>query len=284
MNNKIKNRKKVVFVNPPELIRGVVMETLTGNDFEVYQMMDYHKIDSVVEKYPDTIFFLNLDTGMSLYEWEPYIKDMRKNFPSLNLGVLSFNRNLNQDIVDRFLFNLDINCGFIQMKQGVHEVIQILLKVLYANEAKREKTFIRYHLPDHCRNSLTLHLQGKRFYGKVREISPLGFSCYFTASPPIRNNELLRNIQYIINGMVINCNAILIGVMNVNGRKVYIFVFHQNQSSGIEYKQKIQKFIYNALQLKFDKEFELDQPAFRVKQLNSIAGFSNSHMSQFCGY
>jgi len=280
MENIVKNRKKVVFVNPPELIRGVVMETLTGKDFEVYQMLDYHKIDSVVEKYPDTIFFLNLDASMPLYEWETYIKDIRKKFPFLNLGVLSFNRNLNQDIVDRFLFNLDINCGFIQMKHSVHEVLQILLKVLYANEAKKEKTFIRYNLPDHCRNSITLHLEGKQFHGKVRDISPMGFSCFFNTSLSVKKYELLRNIQFIINGMVINCNAILIGIMNVGEQDVYLFVFYMNQDNGSEYKQKIQKFIYNALQVEFDKEFGLHQHASRMNQLYHIAGVSESYMKQ----
>ena len=109
--------KKIIFVHPPDLVRGPLMDLLAEREYEVYTLMEHTKISHIYRAYPDSIFFLNIDTALNEAEWQLYIKELNQSCTGISLGIFSF-RISEKEQVQHYLLDLGISCGFIQLKQG----------------------------------------------------------------------------------------------------------------------------------------------------------------------
>ncbi len=257
MKIETRNGKKIVFINPPELIKGVVIETLIGKGFEVYILNDHNLISSIAKAYSSTLFFIYLDVGMPLNEWEMFIEELVVNQPYINIGVLSFNRNFNKELVDKLLYQLNINCGYIQLDHDLDEVTRILLTVLKANEANGRNRILKYSLPENGRNTVNYSLNGKIYKDKIVEISSIGFSSVSNNSIALKKNQILRDTQLFINGVVIHTDLIAVGNVYSDRIEKQIFVYLNSSFRFQQTREKVQKLLYKGLQAQFDREFGL---------------------------
>ena len=71
-----------------------MIDLLIMGGFETYTLLDHKKTLHLLEKFPGSIMFVNIDEKMGEKEWEGYIRGMLEN-PRTNgtrLGILSYNQ------------------------------------------------------------------------------------------------------------------------------------------------------------------------------------------------
>ncbi|MDC7241737.1 MAG: hypothetical protein PQJ50_15390 [Spirochaetales bacterium] len=248
--------KKVIFVYPPEHFRGTVMETLTGRDYEVYTLKDHDKIAEIYSRYPDSIFFINIDTGMSIVDWEFFIMTLSDRCHSINIGIITFNRSSDRRVVETFIGQLNVNCGIIEIKQRVSEVTGQLLKVLEANEVKGMNRIVRCNAIERDKNRINFPMNGLYINGNIMDLGISGFTCTLEKPVPFMDRQLIQNIQVRLNGIIISGDCYYISKKEVNSELLYIFAFHPDYR--LKVGPKIQKYIYSSLQSRFNREFALD--------------------------
>ena len=66
--------KKVFFLYPHSVIQNEMVIELIRNEYEIYLLFDHMKTVRLLEKYNDSILFINIDEGLMENEWEKYIK------------------------------------------------------------------------------------------------------------------------------------------------------------------------------------------------------------------
>ena len=247
--------KKIIFVHPPDLVRGPLMDLLAEREYEVYTLMEHRKISQIYKAYPDTVFFLNIDTALNEAEWQAYIKELNDSCPGILLGILSF-RISEKDQVQYYLLELGLSCGFIQLKQGVKAAGEMMLKVLTANEVKGRRKFLRYQCRFEDRSTVLFSEEGLDVTGSVQDISSVGMSCVMDSSVALVKNQLIRNMQLRLKGVIVNCDSILMGTRSATGQDtLYVFLFRLDQ--GDKMKSRIRNYIYNSFQRQLEREFDI---------------------------
>ena len=248
--------KKIIFVNPHDIVKNQLIDTLTEKEFEVYTLLEYTKVPEIHAKYPDSIFFLNIDTVQTESEWQHFIKNLSQNCSGIQFGILSFKIS-DKDQIQYYLLDLGVNCGFIQLKQGVTAATEMMLKVLQVNEVKGRRKYIRYQCLEDDRCTLNMTIDSASTDGQIQDISSVGMSCTIIGLPgEIVKNQLIRNIQLRLRGVLVNTDAIHMGTRVVQGNQtIYVFLF--NVQTLDKMKTKIRSFICNSLQRNFNREFGL---------------------------
>jgi len=248
--------KKIIFVNPPDIVKNELIDTLTDKEFEVYVLLDYKKVPEIHDKYPDSLFFLNIDTAQTEQEWQLYIKDLSLICPGIQFGILSFKIS-DKDQIQYYLLDLGVQCGFIQLKQGVAAATEMMLKVLIVNEAKGRRKYIRYQCQEDDRCTLNFPVDDSNFDGEILDISSIGMSCTIhRLKQDLVRNQLVRNVQLRLRGVLVNTDAILMGTRVVKGdQTIYVFLFNAHTLDKM--KTKIRSFVCTSLQRNFNREFAL---------------------------
>lgn len=248
--------KKIIFVNPPEIVGSKLLNILTEKEFEVYTLLDYKKISDIHKKYSDAIFFLNIDVVLTEFEWDQFILDLNHQCPEIQFGIFSF-KITDKSVMQYYFMDLGVNCGFIQLKLGVAAATEMMLKIMIANEVKGRRKYIRYKCCDEDKTALFIDLMGTRVTGEVLDISSVGMSCILdNHKGNISQNELIRHVQLRLRGLIVILDAILLGTRVIEGeRTIFVFLFKEDCSDKV--KSKIRSFISISLQKQFNREFSL---------------------------
>jgi hypothetical protein len=247
--------KKVVFVNPPDLVKGPIMAILSDEELEVYTLLDHEKISEIVIKYPDTIFFINVDAVQSEKEWQFFIGELNSDHPGIQIGIMSFKIN-DPEQVQHYLLDLAAGCGFIQLKQGTKAATDMMMKVLKVNEVKGRRKYIRYQCKMDDSATVNFSLTETQIDGDILDISSVGMSCHLSAHQGLVKNQLVRDVQMRLRGAIVNTDIILIGTRVVPGEQsIYVFLFKADAPDKM--KERIRNFIFSAFQKSFNKEFSL---------------------------
>jgi hypothetical protein len=244
--------KKIVFVHPPDLVSKHLMGILTEMEYEVYSSLDHSKIKRMNSVYPGTLFFINIDTAMNGKEWETFITDLRSSQADIQLGVLSF-KITEPDKIQYYLMDLGVNCGFIQLKQGVAAASEMMLKILHANEVKGRRKYLRYEcLPEEA--SLNFKVDDKQFNGSIQDISSVGISFSLAGLSGLVKNQLLKDIQLRLKGLLVNTNGVIFGQRVVEGRTLYVLLFKSPEMQRV--RTRVHSYISSSMQRTFDREIE----------------------------
>ena len=249
--------KKIIFVYPPELVKQQLLEVLSENEFEVYTIRDEKKVKQIAATYSESIFFFNLDTGLSESMWRQFLLGLKKEIETLQMGLLSFNVS-SPDVIQEYVLEYGVNCGFIQLKQGAKVAEDMMLKILNANEAKGRRKYIRYTCRGADQVSLNLKVGGRIIQGNIDDISSVGIGCQIlSAQVSLEKNQLVSDIQMRLRGVLVHAAGVVLGMRNMpDGAVKYVILFTENREHRV--KQKIRSFIHNALQRQFDAEFMLN--------------------------
>ncbi len=247
--------KKIIFVHPPDLVRGPLMDLLSELEYEAYVLRSHSKIPDIYKAYPDTVFFLNIDTALNDTEWQIYIKHLNRSCPGILLGIFSF-RISQKDLVQHYLLGLGVSCGFIQMKQGVKAAGEMILKVLNANEVKGRRKYLRYQCYPKDHSIVHFFNEGTDVTGRIQDITSVGMSCRMASSVSLVKNQLVKNMQLRLKGVIVRCDAVLMGKKAINGQDaLYVFLFRMESQDKM--KSRIRSYIYGALQRQLNHDFGL---------------------------
>jgi len=246
--------KKIFLLYPHSVIREEMLDMLIMAGYETYTLVDTKKAQKLLVKFPNSIMFVNIDEGMEEDEWEIYIRTIQENPETKDsrLGIMSYNQD--RDLMQKYLMDLAIPCGYIQLKLGLKESTKIILSALEANEAKGRRQCIRAN----CHNDINAVLNFKgdsaMYHGKILDISSSGIAARFDKfSSSLQINSLLRNVQLRLRGGLLMTDMILMGQRRDDAH-IYVLLFTNRLST--ENKLIIHRYIKQCLQ-KFINELRV---------------------------
>lgn len=244
--------RKVFFVYPPSVVKEELITRLIDNEYETYMLKDIKRAEVVLEKYPNSICFVNIDTGMAEPEWEHWIRKILKDpkCSGVGIGIVSYNNN--ELLQKKYLMEIGIQCGYIKLKLGRDESIKILLATLNANEAKGRRKYVRADCSTDTLTSFNFTHGRLTVTGKILDISVIGFSCILNPDPIIPKNTLLEDVQLKLRSNLLRTNLIVFGMRPMGDRTLYIILFPLTLEN--HQKNKIRTYIQNALQIFIEQD------------------------------
>jgi len=249
--------KKVFFLYPQSVIQKDLIKEIVKYEYEVYVFNDHAIILKVIEKYPNSILFINIDSTLKESEWELYIKHIIQNplTENVKIGILSSNEN--QKLIEKYVMEISVSCGYIVFKKGSNESLKILLKVLEASEAKGRRQFVRAKCTNKTDITFNVKVSYKVLSGNIYDISSIGMACSFN-DPNLNElpiNTFFDDIQLRLKGTLIMLSGKVVGVRKQEND--YYIVMFDNIFKDEMKRSKIQTFIHTFLQKEMNNEFKL---------------------------
>lgn len=243
--------KKVFLLYPHSVIHEEMLDILIMSGFETYTLRDHKKAGKLLEKFPGSIMFINIDDGMPENEWETYIRNLQENPKTQDsrLGILSYNQD--KALMEKYLMRLSVPCGYIQLKLGIQQSTKIILNALEANEAKGRRKYIRAFCEDDPNAAMNYKNNEGLFQGKILDISSAGIAARIAKFPEMPPNSLLKDVQLKLRGGLIMMNAVLMGKRR-DDRDVYILLFDPSKTDQ-DNKIVIHRYIKQCLQKYIDQ-------------------------------
>jgi len=246
--------KKVFFLHPSAFIQNTVIPELIQNEYEIYIVKDEGKCQKILKKYPASILFASIEETLSAEKWEKWIRQIMGDqaTKTVEIGILS---NSGDDKARRLYVNsLKVACGFVFVKTDKVKVVEVLLNILKAAEAKGRRKYIRADTQGETLTTINLPVHGDFINGEIRDISVVGLSCRFSQDPELSKNEVFHDIQIKLQGVLVKVEGIVFGFRMDDQDKVYVFLFTAKIDPAV--KAKIRAHIQKNLQAKIDEEMK----------------------------
>jgi hypothetical protein len=241
--------KKIFLLYPHSVIRDEMLDILIMAGYETYTIQDEKRARKLLEKFPGSIMFINIDEGLKEKEWEAYIRGIMENpkIKDSRLGIVSYNQD--RDLMQKYLMELAIPCGYIQLKLGLQESTRIILSALEANEARGRRKYIRADCHEDIHATMNYKGTNETYHGKIMDISSAGIAAKLDRFENLPVNSLLRSIQLKLRGGIVMTDMILMGKRRDNPL-VYILLFDPKMSQ--DNKLVIHRYIKVCLQKYID--------------------------------
>ena len=192
--------RKVFFLYPHSVLNEGLLVEILSSEYEVYSVRDHEAAARIAAAFAGSIFFVNIDEALRESQWETWIRRLisQPSTASARVGIMTYNPD--PALGRKYLMDLGIPCGYIQLKLGTAEGKAIILKTLAANEAKGRRQFVRARCSDPRKASFNVTVRGAHLTGQILDISVAGMSCRFDAAVQLRQNEVLDDVQLRLRG------------------------------------------------------------------------------------
>jgi hypothetical protein len=243
--------RKVFFIYPPSVLQEEAIYQILKNEYEIYTVNNHKAIGYILSKYPESIIFIDVDSNLKEDEWLTFVKEILDNpaTKDTKIGILSLTGN--KQLAEKYLMQIGVPCGFITMKIGVTESVNLILKVLEANEARGRRKFVRARCPDN-NATFNVNYNGSLRQGHVIDLSAAGMACVFDRTTEIPVKQIFDDIQIQFKGTRVLTKGFVAGVRNENEENVYIIMFDPTMDARV--CEKLRQIIHNCLQNIMDKE------------------------------
>jgi len=241
--------RKVFLLYPHSVIREEMLDILIMAGYETYTLVDEKKARKLLAKFPDSIMFINIDEGLKENEWEAYIRDIQNDPKTMDcrLGIMSYNQD--KELMRKYLMEIAIPCGYIQLKLGLQESTRIILAALEANEARGLRKYIRAVCEEDINAVLNYKSDLGLYYGKILDISSAGIAARFEKISSLALNTLIKDVQIKLRGGLLRTDMHFMGQRHDN-KNICIFLFDTKLSN--ENKLVIHHYIKQCLQKYID--------------------------------
>ena len=242
--------KKIFLLHPHSVIHQEMLDILIMAGYETYTLVDEEKARRLLKKFPGSIMFINIDEGLKEPEWEKYIRKIQEDESTRDckLGIMSYNQD--RELMQKYLMELSLPCGYIQLKLGLHESTKIILNALEANEARGRRRSIRADCEDDLNATLNYKGDTGIYHGKILDISSAGIAAKLDRFDSLPANSMLREVQLKLRGGLVMSDMVFMGKRR-DSFNVYIMLFdpklpHDNKAVIYRYvKMCLQKYIDN---------------------------------------
>jgi hypothetical protein len=241
--------KKIFLLRPHSVIRDEMLDLLIMAGYETYTILDEKKARKLLKKFPGSIMFINIDEGLKETEWEKYIKELQEDPETREnrLGIMSYNQD--RDLMQKYLMDLSVPCGYIQLKLGLHESTRIILSALEANEARGRRKCIRAICEDDLNATINYKEASGLYQGKILDISSAGIAARFDKFPSLPIASACHGMQLKLRGGLVMTDMIIMGQRR-DDKRVNILLFDNKLSN--ENKLIIHRYIKQCLQKYID--------------------------------
>jgi Predicted glycosyltransferase len=198
--------KKVFFLHPPPVLTEVI-EQLAKQEFEIYLTSDHQKLRHFLASSPDSIVFADIDEGLDDSAWEAYLRELRKEVPAVGLGVVT----LNDDSVlrERYLMDIQAQCGFVVLKIGAAKTAEIIAKTLEANEARGRRKFVRAACSPGTAKC-AVEYEGMTIRADLCDLSSAGMAMAVEGGISLKVGTVLRDMSLTIKGQRVLASGVVV--------------------------------------------------------------------------
>ena len=241
--------KKIFLLHPHSVIREEMLDLLIMAGYETYTIIDEKKARKLLAKFPGSIMFINIDEGLKEQEWEKYIREIQENpaTKESRLGIMSYNQD--QVLMRKYLMEISVPCGYIQLKLGLKESTKIILCALEANEARGLRKHIRAYCEDDTNATINFKSPSGLCHGSLLDISSAGIAAKFNKTYSLSLNTVIKDVQLKLRGGLVMTDMIFMGLRQDN-KFIYIMLFDAKLSS--DNKLTIHRYIKQCLQKYID--------------------------------
>jgi len=242
------NNKKVFFVCPPSIVKDELLLLLINLEFEIYTVKGPDAVRKIMKLWPDSVFFFNIDDCQSKDEWDNMIKDIRNRYKEQKclFGIVSYEND--PQLIQHYLMDMDLPCGFIKLNQKLQESASILAKTLEANEVRGRRKYIRYTMPEQKYQRVNFSWNSNIIHGEVRDISSAAMVVSLEKEQKdLTQGSVLKDIQLNLSGKLIKLSGVVFGFRQMpGGERLIIISFGSN--APIKALSDIRQFINKSLQ------------------------------------
>jgi hypothetical protein len=231
--------RKVFFLYPHSVLTEDLLIDILSHEYEIYCLKDHESVVRAAEAWPESIVFINIDEAFHEAKWEEWIKKLLKEprTASTRLGILTYNPN--PDLAKKYLMDMMLPCGFIQLKLGATDAKKIILKTLEANDARGRRRYVRARCAGFSKATFNVSIKDSLMPGVVLDISAAGMAFQFDSIFNLTPGTLRMK------GALCRLSGTFVGtVRGEEGRNLLMFQAPLPE----ETTDKIHKFIYQALQ------------------------------------
>ncbi|MDR1445345.1 MAG: PilZ domain-containing protein [Treponema sp.] len=242
--------KKIFFLYPHSVIKDEMLDVLIMAGFETYIAADAGRTLRLLEKFSGSFLFINIDEHFTEKEWEAYIRSIQEGAATKNslIGILSYNQDTK--LMQKYLMEMQIQCGYIQLKLGLQASTKIILGALAANEAKGRRKYIRADCEDDVYATLNFRDANQVFQGKIFDISSAGIAARIDKLGEKAANTVIKEVQLKLHGNLVMTDTIVMGKRR-DDVNVYVLLFDPNRLTR-EGKLAIHHYIKQCLQKYID--------------------------------
>ena len=237
--------RKVFFLYPQSVLNEDLLVEILSHEYEVYSLRDHEAAARIAEKFAGSIFFINIDEALRESQWEAWIRRLisQPSTSSARVGIMTYNPD--PALARKYLMEVGIPCGYIQLKLGTAQGKAIILKTLAANEARGRRQFVRARCTDPRKASFNVKVRGAHLTGQILDISVAGMSIRFDAAVPLRPHEVLDDVQLRLRGTLCRLGGTFAGALH-GGTDRFLLMFRAPLSDDV--RSKIHRFIFLSLQ------------------------------------
>lgn len=254
--NEIVNGRKTFFITPDtSLMPELYLEDFFVLGYECYFIENDKrvsldkKIDIIISLFKDVIIFFNIDYNSSEIDWYSYIKNLTASYGNkLSIGVLYTKRQNKEErarIEKKYLFDLGICCGCIQLDYQKKNNFILIEKILYANQAQGRRKNIRALCPSSC--TYSLNYNGNQITGTIQDVSLSHFTaCDRAGKLNVKLYEKIRDIHINVQGYIFRADAVLLTERQTGSERIFVFAFTDSAGhNGLD--QRIKNFLVSGI-------------------------------------
>ena len=190
------------------------------------------KVKVITSLFKDLIIFFNIDYNLNLpdFNWEDYIGDYLCEYDNaISVGVLYTKRQTKDEknrLERKFLYEMGIRCGCIQLEYQKSNNFELIGKILFANQAQGRRKTIRALCSSACTYTYTYGPYKDSVTGTLQDISLSHFTILVSgAGLEIKLYEKIADVHFNIRGFLFRSDAVLVMERPVNGDMLYVFAF-----------------------------------------------------------
>lgn len=251
--------RKTFFITPDtSLLPESFLEDYFALGYECYfiendkKMPLQKKLEILISIFHDVIFFFNIDYTQGDINWPALIRDITDRFTNqASIGVVYTKRQTQDEkarIEYKYLYELGLNCGCIQLEYQKKINFGIIEKMLFANQAQGRRKNIRALCTKAC--TFSCNYANNSFSGTLQDISLSHFSFVFPEGKlSVQMYEKIPDFHFNIRGFMFRSDAVLIMERPMNGEVLFVFAFVSTTgASGLDQRIK-QLLVPNIYQL-----------------------------------
>jgi PilZ domain-containing protein len=237
--------RKVFILNPHSVVTDELVEMLLAAEYEVYLLKDREKALRVFHQFPDSVLFINVDSGAKDDIWEAYVRKMIEDpkLKTIRIGILSYNPSA--ELARKYLIDIGVPCGFVRLRLGVTESARIMLKALKANEAKGRRKYVRVQVGQDKHAGFNVTYGGSILEGTILDISAVGMAAKFHTEVDIPPNSRIPELQLRLRTSLVRVTGIILN-RRTDDKSVYVLLFEHSVET--KARHQIRMYIHNRLQ------------------------------------
>lgn len=243
--------RKVLFVDPPSVIEEQMIQFLITAQYDAAIIKDVRHVPTVLQRFPNSIVYFNLGSKRGMEEQVKVMTHLlsKREKENLIVGILSYDKN--EEIAKKYLMDMGALGGYITLDLGFKKSAQILLKVLEANEAKKNRKFVRVKVPS-GKGELNIETDSGKYIGTIIDISIAGMACTFDAD--FSKGTYLSKLQLRLWGQLVSISGTIAGSRTIEGNTIWVIMFDENLAP--ETRSKVNNFLSKVMQYEIDQAAE----------------------------